>query len=246
MMVWNIWIILLVLFGSLILAITKLFKLSQKDVKFIDYFLYTFGSTIQPLLDHNWLTKLRSKSTSVALILLWLAISGFLIMNLYKTDLLSSLTAKSFEKPIDTIKDLVKSDIKKFHYKDESFYQLKDHPRKEFRELYEQVSENGWVVSSIAQIPMVLQNMYNGKGSFMSPRESFHYYMTNDIKMGKANEFKTLRIVKEIYRSKPSSVVLPKNGPITKSFDKIIMRMVDHGLYQKIVYKYSFRQGKIH
>ena len=86
---------------------------------------------------------------SGTIVIIWLAVSGFIVMNLYKTDLLSFLTVKKYEKPIETIKDLLESDLIKYHFYDESFFLMKDHPRKEYRQLYKQVSNNGWIVTSL-------------------------------------------------------------------------------------------------
>ena len=246
MMVWITWFSMVAIFGILIYVVTyftksKISKLALPNVKLIDYVLYSIGITIQPLIDHQWINIIRSKTWSGTLIILGLSIAGFLVMNVYKTDLLSSLTAISFEKPIDTVKDLLEKDIKVYHYADETYYLLKDHPRKEYRELYQKVTDRGWIITDIAQIPLVIKSTYDGEGSFMSPDFTFHFFMTNDIKEGKGS---LVRHTKEIYRSDPSCLTLPKNGPMTRTFDKFILRGVDHGLFQRIRNKYQLKLGK--
>ena len=72
--------------------------------------------TIQPLISQQWIDLVRSKTVSGAFIILGLAMAGFLVVNLYKTVLLSYLTAISFEKPIDTIKELLESDLNMYHF----------------------------------------------------------------------------------------------------------------------------------
>ena len=42
----------------------------------------------------------------------------------------------------------------------------------------------------------------------------------------------------------PRSIVLPKNGPYTATFDKFIVRAYDTGLLHKAKYQYQFRDGK--
>ena len=42
----------------------------------------------------------------------------------------------------------------------------------------------------------------------------------------------------------PRSIVLPKNGPYTATFDKFIVRAYDTGLFHKAKYQYQFRDGK--
>ena len=250
MTVWITWFAILVVFTILIFFATRLaiWKKRQQvgiptkplaEVKLIDFPLYSFGMSIQPVLDHKYL--LKSMTISGALITIWLAIAGFLVMNLYKTDLLASLTAKTFEKPIDTVKELLQTNLKVYQYDDQSFHQLKDHPRKEFRELYKQSIENDWILSS-SQYPMGRQQMYEGEAAQLGPRYYFNYFLSNDIKDGKGIRF---RLLKENIQSAPSCIPLPKNGPLTRTFNKFILRAVDHGIFQKLNYYYfQIPEGK--
>ena len=246
LVVWITWIVALGLFCTLTYFVTRMAKLQGSDytlnqVRRIDFALYSFGSSIQPLISHKWIEIIRSKTSSGFLVVLWLAVAGFLVVNLYKTVLLSYLTAKSYEKPIDTIKDLLESDLKKYHFNDESFYLMKDDTRKECRELYALGLKNGWVVNSMSEMPKVLKGLYGGKHSFMSPKMDFNAFLKDDIEKGRGI---LIRKLTEEFRSFPRSFTVPKNGPLTRTFEKIIMRAVDHGLFLKIVYQYNFRKGE--
>ena len=171
-MVWIGWLSLLTIFAILIylatnLAIWKIRHLQiLNEIKYIDFLLYAFGMSLQPVLDHHWLDTVRSKTLSGALITIWLAITGFLIMNLYKTDLLSSLAAISFENPIDKVEDLLETNLVKYQFDDASVHQLKDHPRREFREIYKQAYDNGWIVGA-SHISIALKQLYSG-GNFIT------------------------------------------------------------------------------
>ena len=245
-MVWIAWVTTLGLFGILAYLVAMLTRLqvansSLNRVKLIDFVVYSFGLSIQPLIDHNWIKNLRSKTLSGALVILWLALSGFLVMNLYKTILLSHLTAKSYEKPIDTVKDLLDSDLRIHIFNDESSHFMKNDPRKEYQKLYTRVLENGWMVNDMAKVPPYLKSVYDGKASFMAPKFCWDSFLKRDIQTGRGI---LLRRVKEVYRSSPSSLTLPKNGPMTKTFGKFIVRAVDHGLFQKIEHQYAIREGE--
>ena len=163
-------------------------------------------------------------------------------MNLYKTELLTHLAAPTFEKPIDTIEDLMKSDLRKYHMKVALVFMLENHPRPELREIYKQAFDNGWLYDLTGEnIQRVNNEVRNGLASTFTLRSLFKFYLTNDIKAGKEI---SMRDVKEVLSYEMASINLPKNGPLTKTFEKFILRAFDHGLFEKVKYKYQFREGK--
>ena len=64
--VWMVWFMTLGIFGILIYFVTMLTKFQNPNklehVKFLDYLLYSSGLTIQPLIDHQWINFVRSKT----------------------------------------------------------------------------------------------------------------------------------------------------------------------------------------
>ena len=66
-------------------------------------------------------------------------------------------------------------------------------------------------------------------------------FLKNDIRNGKGI---LLQQVKEVYKLSPASFFLPKNGPMTKTYAKFIMRAVDHGHFQRITNQYSLTDSK--
>ena len=117
---------------------------------------------------------------------------------------------------------------------------MKDDPRKEVRDIFQKISDKGWIVMDFAQLQFVTEQVYEGKGSNLGFTHTTLFYMTNDIKGGKGS---LIRIVKEVYRSDPGCLTLPKNGPMTRTFDKFIMRGFDHGLFQRIGNQYYLTEG---
>ena len=92
-------------------------------------------------------------------------------MNIYKSLLLSHLTAISFEKPIETVQELVDSDsVQAFHFQDENILQiLKYSLRPDLQNMYKKVMENNWIVDN-KNISIARKRIYVGKDSLLVNR----------------------------------------------------------------------------
>ena len=168
-----------------------------------------------------------------------LVIGGFLVINLYRTVLLSYLTAVSVEKPINTVRELIDSDYINFHFDDERTHMLKNSPREEYREMYRKITRNNWIVDT-TNLQEARKYYLAGTQSFQV--KSYNYYWLNSVSIKKTG--KTIyRQIKEPILNAPSSIILPKNGPMTKTFEKFILRAFDHGVFKKLRYHYQLREG---
>ena len=248
--VWLAWLTTLLAFSLLFHCITKLFlwehhedkRLSKrlKELKGIDLLLYPFGMLFESLLnDTKWIKILREKTASGKAVIFGLIIGGFLVMNLYRTVLLSYLAAISVEKPIDTVRQLIESDNKIFHFAGEITESLKDSPREEYRDLYRHASKNDWIVDG-SRLHEVIGLIDAGLEAFMY--KSFNYDWINSIAIKKTGK-PYYRRIKEPLVTSMSSNVLPKNGPMTKTFEKYTLRAFDHGIFKKLKYNYQLRDG---
>ena len=252
--VWLIW--LATIFASCILFyfVTKLFlwkpkantiknRLASKnleEIKGIDFLLYSFGMVFEPLLnDIKWIRILWKQTVSGKMVTFGLVIGGFLVINLYRTVLLSYLTAVSVEKPINTVRELIDSDYINFHFDDERTHMLKNSPREEYREMYRKITRNNWIVDT-TNLQEARKYYLAGTQSFQV--KSYNYYWLNSVSIKKTG--KTIyRQIKEPILNAPSSIILPKNGPMTKTFEKFILRAFDHGVFKKLRYHYQLREG---
>ena len=112
----NVWFSLLVFIGIfwiltfLLVMLLKLkpddneLKKSVKSKNILDYLISSSGALVAPtIMDLGWMRALWINTKSGSLILIVLAIHGFLVSNIYKTTLLSHLTAVEYEKEIETV-----------------------------------------------------------------------------------------------------------------------------------------------
>ena len=243
MTVWFTWLGYLLFFCLLFYLTTKLLDQNlQVDVSWIDFALYPIGITIQPLVETQWIRKIWSKTVSGACMTGTLIIAGFLVMELYKQVLLSHLTTVSFEKPIDTVQELVDSDWQAFHFQDENILQiLKNSLRKDLQNMYAKVMKNNWIADN-KNISIARKRIYKGQDSLLVNTQPLYWLSTKQIKtIGKPLH----RRFKDPLLLSARSLVLPKNGPLTPTFGKFITRAVDTGLFQKIKYKEIIKEDLI-
>ena len=254
--VWLAWLVTLLAYCILFYFMTKLFlwkpkmdtkmnRLASKNlnaVKGIDFFLYPFGMLFEPLLnDIKWIRILWEQTVSGKMVTIGLVIGCFLVMNIYRTVLLSFLTAISVEKPIDTIRELIDSDYINYHFDGEITDMLKDSPGQEYREMYEKASKNDWIVDN-SRMDQVRKDYLAGKESFQV--KSPNYKWLNSAMIKKTGK-PIFRQIKKPFMTAQSSIVVPKNGPVTSTFEKYISRSFDHGIFKKLRYHYQLREGKV-
>ena len=163
-------------------------------------------------------------------------------MNLYRTVLLSYLTAVSIEKPIETVKELLESNHRHIHFAGEVTESLKNSSRQEYRDMYEKIKQNDWIVD-MSRLNETRQDFEAGIGSYMV--KTYTIYFINSVAIKKTGKPLYRRIKEPIVTGK-SSNILPKNGPLTRTFEKYILRAFDHGVFMKLRYHYQLREGKIH
>lgn len=243
MQVWVAWLTYLAAFCVLLFVTSKLLQLDSLYSKLIDFVLYPVGITVQPLHETKWIKSLWSKSNSGIISTGTLIIGGFLVMNIYKSLLLSHLTAISFEKPIETVQELVDSDsVQAFHFQDENILQiLKYSLRDDLQNMYKKVMENNWIVDN-KNISIARKRIYVGKDSLLVNSQPLYWLSTKQIKTIK----KPLHMrFKDPLLLSARSLVLPKNGPFTGTFGKIIARATASGLFQKIKYKEIIKEDQI-
>ena len=162
-------------------------------------------------------------------------------MTMYKSLLLSHLTAISFEKPIETVQELVDSDtVQALHFQDENILQImKNSVRDDLQNLYKKVMKNNWVFDT-KNISIARKRIYVGKESLLVNTQPYSWLSTKQIKtIGKPLHMR----FKDPFLLSARSLVLPKNGPFTGSFGKFIERATASGLFQQIKYKEIIKEG---
>ena len=208
--------------------------IKQPPLTFWDQFLF---STIEPLLDskEDWIFVMKSKTSTGALIIGTCIIGGFsLLLVMYESVLLSHLTATTYENPIETIQEMVDSDLTVYHIIDKILFEkMQTSQRPGFKEMYHKMIRNGWGIE-YKNYSIMEQAFYNGQGGHTMDAQHYNWEASRQIK--RLNKKLFLKI-KGPYISSPRSVTLRKNGPMTATFDKFIRRAFDHGLFHKIKYQ---------
>ena len=159
----------------------------------------------------------------------------------YRAVLLSHLSAISFDKPIESVLELAESDHRVLHFQDQRLFEMmKVSAKPGLKELYEKTAKNGWIIDMRNYTQQ--GRIYNsGQGGHLLDKQDINWRASQQIK--KLNKKLFLRIKDPIITS-PRSIVLPKNGAYTATFDKFIARAYDTGLLHKTRYQYQFRDGK--
>ena len=116
---------------------------------------------------------------------------------------------------------------------------LKDSPGQEYREMYEKASKNDWIVDN-SRMDQVRKDYLAGKESFQV--KSPNYKWLNSAMIKKTGK-PIFRQIKKPFMTAQSSIVVPKNGPVTSTFEKYISRSFDHGIFKKLRYHYQLREG---
>ena len=252
--VWLAWLATLFAYCILFYFVTKLFlwkpkvdtkinRLASKnlnEIKGIDFLLYPFGMLFEPLLnDIKWIRILWERTASGKMITIGLVIGSFLVMNIYRTVLLSYLTAISVEKPINTVRELIDSDYINWHFAGEITQMLKDSPGEEYREMYEKATKYDWIVDN-NRMDQTRRDYLAGTQSFQV--KSYNIFWLNSVAIKKTGK-PLYKLSKEPCITAQSSIIVPKNGPMTKTFEKYISRSFDHGVFKKLRYHYQLREG---
>ena len=241
--VWIAWFATLATFCIVWYLVAKSSAYQQWGSSWIDFPLLSIGLSIQPLLDTQRVQVFRS-TKSGSLVIGTLVIAGFLVMfTFYRTVLLSHLTAISFDKPIESVLELAESDLTVLHLKDQRILEtMKNSAKPGWKKLYEKAVKNGWIIDMSMKNIRNVEILYSkGQGVYLFDNQDINWRASQQIK--KLNKKLFLRIKEPIITS-PRSIVLPKNGPYTATFDKFIVRAYDTGLLHKAKYQYQFRDGK--
>ena len=239
--VWLAWFVTLATFCVVWYLVAKSSAYQHWESSWIDFPLLSIGLTIQPLLDTQRVQVFRS-TKSGSLVIGTLVIAGFLVMfTFYRTVLLSHLTAISFDKPIESVLELAESDVRVLHFQDKRLFETMANSAKPgLKELYEKTVRNGWIID-MRNFTQQGRIYNSGQGGHLLDMQDINWRASQQIK--NLNKKLFLRIKDPIITS-PRSIVLPKNGPYTATFDKFIVRAYDTGLLHKAKYQYQFRDGK--
>ena len=106
--------------------------------------LITIGMIVDEAVSEKYIRKESSTKARLLLIVMWMVV-GFLLCASYKSVLLATLVSVEYEKPVDTIDDLVETEKPIVGYPTLAYF-LKVDPRIKVRELANKFDGENWAL----------------------------------------------------------------------------------------------------
>ena len=106
--------------------------------------LITIGMIVDEAVSEKYIRKESSTKARLLLIVMWM-VAGFLLCASYKSVLLATLVSVEYEKPVDTIDDLVETEKPIVGYPTLAYF-LKVDPRIKVRELANKFDGENWAL----------------------------------------------------------------------------------------------------